>query len=173
MANYTNQITTLKKTTNSIITIITKIQTQLESKNLTDSQVVDGRLAPDMFAFKKQITIISDNLKGGVGRITGVEAPKYQDTESTLEELKTRLTKTLDFVNSIDQSRFENVDQNSKVILPYMPGMYMTMDEYVNNYLIPNTYFHIVTAYGILRHLGFDLAKMDYIGGLNLRPEEV
>jgi uncharacterized protein len=173
MANYTNQITTLTNSTNSIIAIITKIQSQLGSKNLTDSQVVEGRLAPDMFEFKKQIGIISDNLKGGAGRITGTEIPKYEDTETNLDDLKIRLTKTLEFIASIDQSKFTNVDENAKVKLPYMPGMYMTMDEYVNNYWIPNTYFHIVTAYGILRHLGFDLAKMDYIGGLNLRSEEV
>jgi uncharacterized protein len=173
MTNYTNQITTLTNSARSIIAIITKVQTQLESKNLIDSQVVEGRLAPDMFPLCKQIQIISDNLKGGVGRITGSEVPKYEDTESTLDDLKVRLTKTLEFIAGVDQSKFNNVDENSKITLPYMPGMYMTMNEYVNNYWISNTYFHIVTAYAIIRHLGFDLAKMDYIGGLNLKPEEV
>jgi uncharacterized protein len=173
MTNYTNQITTLTNSAKSIITIITKVQSQLESKGLTDTQVVEGRLAPDMFPLKKQIGIISDNLKGGAGRITGSEVPRYEDTELTLEDLKTRLTKTLEFIASLDQAKFTNVDANSKVTLPFMPGVFMTMDEYVNNYWIPNTYFHIVTAYAIMRHLGFELGKMDYIGGLNLQPEEV
>ncbi len=172
--NYTSQITILTNSANSLIAILNKTKLQLESKNITESQVINGQLAPDMFNLARQIGIVSDNLKGGVSRITGTPNPVYDEELTTIDECIARLNKTVDYVKSVESSLLENIDNSIKVILPWMKdkGLYLDLDHYVNNFLIPNTYFHIVIAYAIIRHLGFDIAKNDFIGELNFKSVE-
>ncbi len=127
--------------------------------------LLQDRLIFDQFPLVRQIQIASDNAKGGVARIAGVEAPKFEDTERTVEELKARIQKTIDFVESVKPEQLIGQEERP-VTLPYFPDKPMTAFGYATEYLIPNFYFHIVTAYSILRKNGVEIGKTDFIGGL-------
>jgi len=124
-------------------------------------------LAPDMFPFARQVQIACDNAKGAAARLAGVEIPKHDDTEITFLELEARIDKTIAFLNTLTPAQFENAG-SIKVELPYFPGKHMLGDGYLKQYALPNFFFHVATAYAIVRSLGGELGKPDYINGLPL-----
>ena len=115
-----------------------------------------------------QIQRVSDNAKNGIARIAGIEAPKMEDAEKTVAELQARIEKTLAFLKTIKPEQLIGREE-AKVSLPYWNGKSLTGFEYATEYLMPNFYFHLVTAYSILRKNGVDVGKDDYIGGLPLK----
>ncbi len=121
----------------------------------------------DQFDFKRQVQIVCDNAKGIAGRIAEVEIPKHEDTETTFAELKMRIEKTLAFIETLKPEQFENKSE-LKIVLPYFEGKHMLGHDYVHLYGIPNFYFHLSTAYNILRKNGVKLGKTDYLGGVPL-----
>jgi hypothetical protein len=125
----------------------------------------DARLAPDMLPLKNQVYIATDTAKGCGARLAGVEIPKYEDVETTFPELKARIAKTIAFLKSLDPKAFDGAEK-TPVVLKF-PNATMEFDgkSYVNNFVLPNIYFHITTAYGILRNKGVPLGKRDYLGG--------
>jgi hypothetical protein len=131
-----------------------------------DPQVLLGaRLAPDMLPFTKQIQIASDTVKQCVARLSGVAAPKFEDNEATIAELKERIAKTLDFVQSVPADRINGSD--AKVIEVPMRGksaLTFSGETYLKHWVLPNFYFHLTTAYALLRHNGVPLGKIDYLG---------
>lgn len=130
--------------------------------------LLNDRLVFDQFPFKQQVQIACDNAKGGTAHLAGIEPPKFEDTEHSVEELKTRIQKTLDFVNTITPEQI--IGQEERMVsLPYWNGRHLTAFEYTTEYLLPNFYFHIVTAYSILRKNGLDIGKGDYIRNLPLK----
>lgn len=133
-----------------------------------ESALLNAQLAPDMFPLKKQVQIASDNAKGVSARLAGVEIPSYEDTEETLVELQARIAKTLEFIASIPESAFEGAAERP-VTLPYFPNKYMKGGEYLEQYALANFFFHVTTAYGILRKEGVEIGKADFIGGMPLR----
>jgi uncharacterized protein len=137
------------------------------ANNVADKSIFNARLAPDMFPLSKQVTVVSDNLKGMVSRFTETENPKMEDNETTLDDLIARLQKTVDFANSMTEDKYDNAG-NIKAVLPWMPGKYLSADDYLFQFAIPNVYFHFSIAYSILRTNGYELGKQDFIGGLNL-----
>lgn len=158
---------TLKGLSN-MITLLEKIQTQLPSKDFSETDLLDSRLALDMFPLSKQIQIISDNAKGLNARFSAIEAPSMADEEKTLQELIERLKKTTAFITSIDDGAYSDAEER-KIILPYFPGKYQTAEDYLNDFALPNFFFHYTTAYAILRMKGFEIGKTDFLGSLNLR----
>jgi len=130
--------------------------------------LLNDRLVFDQFPFVRQVQIACDNAKGGVARLAEIEAPKFEDNEKTVEELKARIEKTLMFLKTIKPAQIIG-KESLKISLPYFHGKYFTGFEYVTEYLIPNFYFHVTTAYAILRKNGVDIGKADYIGGLSLK----
>lgn len=130
--------------------------------------LLNDRLVFDQFPFTKQVQIACDNAKGGVARLAGVEAPKFEDNEKTVDELKVRIEKTLAFMKTIKPEQIIG-REDAQATLSYFPGKYFTCFEYATEYLIPNFYFHVVTAYSILRKNGVDVGKSDYTGGLPLK----
>jgi uncharacterized protein len=152
----------VQKSVEALINILKKVN-QTEGGN----PVFDARIAPDMFGLNKQVTVVSDNLKGMVSRFSNSENPKMEDNETNLEELITRLQKTIDFANSISADQYSNA-ANIKATLPWMPGKYLTADDYLFQFAIPNVYFHLSIAYAILRNNGYEIGKQDFIGGLTL-----
>ncbi|MEY4967271.1 MAG: hypothetical protein RL274_2854 [Pseudomonadota bacterium] len=125
-----------------------------------------ARLAPDMLPLKNQVYIATDGAKGCGARLAGVEIPKYEDTETTFPELKARVAKTIAFLKSLDRGSF--VGSEDKEIVLKFPNITLEYNgrDYVGNFVLPNSYFHITIAYGIARNLGVALAKGDYLGGL-------
>ena len=125
----------------------------------------EARLAPDMHPFSRQIQMVSDAAKGGAARLAGVAPPSMPETETTWAELKERLAKTIDFVSSIKPEQV-NGDENRTVELP-LPGRTMTFTakDFLFNFGLPNFFFHVTTAYGLLRKQGVPLGKMDFLAG--------
>ena len=126
----------------------------------------DARLAPDMLPLKNQVFIATDGAKGCGARLAGVDIPKYEDTETSFAELRARIAKTIAFLKSLDRNAFEGSETKDIVLkFPNSTFEFKGID-YVNNFVLPNTYFHISTAYAILRSRGVALGKSDYLGGL-------
>lgn len=159
------------KSLNTALNLLTKVETHIQEKDISEQEILSARLYSDMFPFSKQIQMISDNAKGLVARITQTEAPKYVDTETSITELKERLEKTILFVQSVPLEKYSELN-NYKIVLPFIPGKYQTSLDYITDYGLPNLYFHVVIAYAILRSKGLVITKMDYINGLNLQDLE-
>jgi hypothetical protein len=128
---------------------------------------VEARLAPDMLPLKNQVYIATDGAKGAGARLAGVDIPKYEDTETTFPELKARIAKTVDFLKSLDRNTFAAAETKT-VELKSANGTVREFNgaDYIGKFVLPNAYFHITTAYGILRNRGVVLGKNDYLGGL-------
>ena len=144
--------------------ILDKAQAHAEAKKIDQGVLLGCRLYPDMFALTRQVQIACDNAKGAVARLAGVEVPKHEDTEQTFADLKARIAKTIDFVSSfkpsqIDGSEEKNIHLKLGALEVDWKGM-----QYLLGFALPNFYFHVVTAYDILRHNGVEIGKRDYIG---------
>ena len=151
-------------TLNQMLVFLDKAVAYAEAKKFDQSVLVNARLAPDMLPFVKQIQIASDNAKFGVARLAGVEAPKFEDNEKTIDELRARIRKTIDFVKSVPVSAFEGAeDRDIKIVIPSrtieMKGL-----AYLRGWVLPNVFFHVTAAYLILRHNGVDVGKRDFLG---------
>jgi hypothetical protein len=154
-------------TLNQVLVFLDKAAAYAEAKKFDESVLVSARLAPDMLPFSKQIQIASDNAKFGVARLANIEAPKFEDNEKTFEELRARLRKTIDFIKSVPASAFEGgEDRDIKIVVPNrtieMKGL-----AYLRGWVLPNVFFHVTTAYLILRHNGVDVGKRDFLGDIS------
>lgn len=125
----------------------------------------EARLATDMLPLKSQVYIATDTAKGCGARLAGVENPKFEDVETTFADLRARIAKTIDFLKSLDRAAFRGAE--GKQIVLKFPSQTMEFNgaDYVGRFVLPNAYFHITTAYGILRNRGVTLGKKDYLGG--------
>lgn len=132
---------------------------------LDETAILEARLAPDMHPFPRQIQMASDAAKGAVARLAGVEVPSMPDTETTLAELKARIAKTVAFIESVDASAYEGAEDR-EIVLKF-PNMELkfTGAEFLTSFALPNFFFHITTAYALLRATGAPIGKMDFLGG--------
>lgn len=143
-------------------------QLSWEAPGLQEDALLQSRLISDQFAFARQVQIACDNGKGVAARLAEIENPKHEDTEKTVEELKTRIDKTLAFMLSVKPEQIIGKEE-IRVSLPYWDGKSLSGYEYVTRYLIPNFYFHMTTAYSILRSNGVAIGKDDFTGPLSLK----
>jgi uncharacterized protein len=147
--------------------ILTKAAAHAETKGIDPSVLVNSRLYPDMFALARQIQIATDMAKGCGARLAGQEPPKYEDTEASFPELSARILKTITYLESL---KAEAIDGSEERVITLklrhasvtFRGMY-----YLLNFVLPNFYFHVTTAYAILRHNGVELGKQDYLGTID------
>jgi hypothetical protein len=133
-----------------------------------ETALIQSRLIFDQFPFVQQVQIACDNAKNGIARLAEVEAPRMEDNETSIAELKARIAKTLEFIATIKPEQIIG-KEDIKVTLPYWQGKYLTGLEYATEYLLPNFLFHYTTAYSILRENGADVGKADFAGGLPLK----
>ncbi|ESQ94152.1 DUF1993 domain-containing protein [Asticcacaulis benevestitus] len=145
--------------------ILGKAEAWAAEKNVKEATVLNARLALDMLPFSKQIQLVSDTAKGIAARLGGVENPAYADDEATFAELHSRLQKTVDFVRSVDAKGFEGSETREVVLKFPSRTMEFTGLSYLTGFAIPNLFFHVTTAYAILRHSGVPLGKNDFLGG--------
>ena len=142
-----------------------KAQAHAEARKFDPANYLGLRLAPDMLPFARQIQIASDGAKGCVARLAGVEAPKWEDTEASLDDLRARIRKTIDYVQSVPAAQIDGSDAR-EITLPTRSGdpLRFTGENYLKHFVLPNLYFHATTTYALLRHAGVELGKKDYLG---------
>jgi hypothetical protein len=144
--------------------ILDKAAAQAKSEDRDLNALLEARLAPDMFAFTRQVQVVSDTAKGCGARLSGTEPPSYPDEEKTFPELQQRIGKTIDYLKSFRPEQFEGAGTRT-VTLKFPSGaMSFSGSQYLTGFVLPNFYFHMTAAYAILRHEGIGLAKMDYLG---------
>jgi uncharacterized protein len=123
-----------------------------------------ARLIADMLPLSAQIQIACDTAKGAAARLAGVEVPKHEDTEATLAELKARVAKTLDFIKTIKSEQLQGAETREIVLKFPQTTLKFTGINYLTNFVLPNFFFHVTTAYALLRKNGVDLGKRDFLG---------
>jgi hypothetical protein len=148
----------------NLATLLDKAQAHVEAKKLEPSALTTYRLYPDMFPLTRQVQIACDTAKGAVARLAGIEIPKHEDTEQTFEELKARIAKTLAFVESVKPAQIDGSEER-EVVLKLRAGEKRVAGlQYLLAQAYPNFYFHVTTAYNILRHNGVEIGKRDFVG---------
>lgn len=163
-AIHTASVTAMDRGISALAKILTKAEGWADSRKIAHDALLQARLAPDMFPLAKQVQLVSDFAKGAAARLVGDEVPAWQDTEKTFAELQARLAKTHDFITSLPASRFADAAGRKVTLKIRGEEMMMTGADYLNFMALPNFYFHLTTAYAILRHNGLDIGKFDYMG---------
>jgi uncharacterized protein len=167
MSMYTASVPVFQHMLRNLVHILDKGEASAQARGFDPAALTAFRLAPDMLPFTRQVLIACDAAKLGVARISGMEAPKFEDTEATFGELKARIQKTLDYLQSVPASAMDGSEERQ---ITFPAGrdrtLTMTAQAYLTTWALPNFFFHVTTAYNILRHNGVDLGKADYrVGG--------
>lgn len=145
--------------------LIDKAAADIAAGKLDEETVLRAKLAPDMFDFTRQVQLVTDFAKSPAARLAGVEVPKFPDEETTLAALKTRIARVSEFVQGFQPAQFEGAAQRQIIIPLRDRTLDMVGQDYLLGFAQPNFYFHYTTAYAILRHLGVEIGKRDFIGG--------
>ena len=161
---YQASVPQLRKMLVNLTAILTKAEEHVAARGVDGKVLVEARLFPDMFPLAKQVQIACDQVKFGLARLASVEAPKFDDTESTLAQLKVRIAKTIAFMDSIKPEQIDDTEAKEIKFSIKEWSFEFVGEQYVLTWVIPNFYFHITTAYSILRHNGVELGKTDYLG---------
>ncbi len=148
----------------NLSSILNKAVDQIEAKKIDPAVFINARLAPDMYPLSRQIQIATDMAKGCAARLAGIDVPSYEDNETTFAELQSRIAKTIDFLRSINPEQIDGSEERKVTLKLRSNEISFLGQPYLLNFVIPNFYFHITTAYAILRHNGVDIGKMDYVG---------
>jgi hypothetical protein len=161
---YTMAIDTLVPMLRSLSEILDKGAAHARAKKLDPNALVNARLAPDMYSLDKQVQLACDQAKNSTARLIGQEPPSFEDNEQTLDQLKTRIATTIDYLQNARASAFEGAeDREIRIPLPNDLQLEMTGLQFLRDWTLPHFYFHVVTAYDILRHSGVDIGKRDYL----------
>jgi hypothetical protein len=145
--------------------MLERARAHADQKKFDVDVLLHARLAPDQFHFIRQVQIACDTAKLGASRLTGKPAPSHPDDEKTLDDLQKRIQETLAFLESVKPADFDGASERH-VSQPRWAGKYLTGQEFALQHMVPNFYFHVTTAYSILRHNGVELGKKDYLGAM-------
>jgi len=146
--------------------ILDKAEAHCTERKIAPEALLQFRLYPDMHPLVRQVQIATDMSKGAVARLAGAEVPSYADTETTFDELRARLAKTIDFIKSLKPEQFDGADDRTVTLKTGNGELVFQGSDYLLGFALPNIHFHATTTYAILRHCGVELGKKDYIGGL-------
>lgn len=151
---------------NNLSAILIKASHHAEAKKIDPAVFINARLAPDMFALARQVQIATDTAKGCGARLADVEIPSYADTETSFAELHERIAKTVQFLKSIPEEKLNGSEEREITLKMRGSEIRLSGQQYVINFALPNFYFHVTTAYDILRHNGLEIGKMDFLGAV-------
>ncbi len=168
MSLYSGTVPQTIKMLNNLDGWLNKAEAYATTKKFEPNTLLESRLAPDQYSLVKQIQAACDSAKFLAARLANKEPPKNPDTEKTLEEAHARIKGTVAFLETIKESDFAGAAERM-IPISFMKGKGATGADYANEFSLPNFYFHIVTAYSILRHNGVDVGKMDFIGSFNVK----
>jgi hypothetical protein len=150
---------------NNMLAWLDKAEAHAKARKFDPSNYLGLRLAPDMLPFARQIQIATDHVKGCTARLAGMEPPKWADEEKTLDELRARIRKAIEYAQSIPVAKIDGSEAR-KIEIPAGPGRTLTFsgEVFMKGFSLPNFYFHATMAYALLREAGVELGKMDYLG---------
>ncbi|MER0216601.1 MAG: DUF1993 domain-containing protein [Nitrosomonas sp.] len=162
---YKTSVPVFKQLLTSLSAILTKAETYAAENKFEPAVLLNARLYPDMFPLIRQVQVAADFAKSVSARLAGVEVPAYEDNEQTFADLQARIAKTLSFIESLTPAQFEGSETRDIVLRPGTPKeKKMIGHNYLINYGLPQFFFHVTTAYAILRHNGLDVGKGDFMG---------
>ena len=151
-------------TLNNLAAILKKAEAHAAAKKIDAQVFLQARLYPDMFPLTRQVQIACDVIKGGAARLAGAEVPSFPDTEASFEELQARIQKTIAFIQTLPAAQIEGSEDKTITLKVGGNDLSFTGQNYLLRFVNPNLYFHSAIAYGILRHNGVDVGKMDFLG---------
>ena len=152
------------RTLNNLIGILEKGAIYAETKKIDPSVLVNSRLFPDMFPLSKQVQIASDIAKRGAAQLAGVEAPKFEDNETTFPELIERAQKTISYLDTFKPEQIDGSEERTITLQMRDNTLSFQGMPFLLYFVLPNVYFHVTTAYNILRHCGVEVGKQDFLG---------
>jgi hypothetical protein len=150
---------------NSMAAILRKAEAHCEQKKIDPAVMLNMRLFPDMFALTRQVQIATDAAKGAGARLAGIPVPSFPDEEKTFAELQARIAKTAGFLSSLTKEQFEGAETRAISLKAGGREMSFSGEAYLETWAKANFFFHLTTAYAILRHSGVELGKPDFLSG--------
>jgi hypothetical protein len=154
---------------NAMSAVLDKAAAAAAAKKVDAAVLLNWRLAPDMFALARQVQVAADHAKNGSARLAGVEPPKFEDNETTIDQLKERLAKTVAFLKTLDAKAIDAASDR-EITFPLGPAKgHMKGSDYLNHFVLPNFYFHLTAAYAVARHCGVELGKRDFLGAIPIK----
>jgi uncharacterized protein len=157
------------RTLKNLDAILGKAVAHADAKKFDVNNFCSARIFPDMLPFSVQIRIATDQAKAAAASLSGKEAPKFEDNETTIEELRARVRRCVAFLESFSEQDFARVSATTPIKLVYPPGKALLANDYLFGRQIPNFFFHVSTAYNLLRQGGVEIGKQDYLGALPLQ----
>ena len=155
---------------NALSSILDKAEAHAAAKKFDSSVLLHSRLSPDMFALIRQVQIATDQAKNGSARLASVKAPSDEDNETTMDQLKARLAKTVAYLKTLDPKQIDaSADREITFPLGGTNKGHMKGADFLNHFVLPNFYFHVTAAYAILRHCGVDIGKRDFLGAIPMK----
>jgi hypothetical protein len=145
--------------------ILRKAVAHAEANKINPAALLGTRLYPDMYPLVRQIQLATDNAKGPAGRLAGIERPIHEDNETSFDELQARIEKTVAFLKSIKPEQIDGSEEKTITLTVRGNEIQFLGQAYLLHFALPNFFFHVTTAYAILRHCGVELGKLDYLGG--------
>ena len=161
---YQASVPVFNRMLNNLAAVLEKGAAHAAAKKIDPAVLVNGRLYPDMFPLSKQIQIAADTAKGCVARLAGQEPPKYEDSEATFADLVARINKTVAYVNTFKPEQIDGSEGKTITLQMRSGALTFLGMPYLLDFVYPNFYFHVTTAYGILRHSGVEVGKQDFLG---------
>ncbi|MDY7538909.1 DUF1993 domain-containing protein [Undibacterium sp. RTI2.1] len=162
---YAASVPVFRQMLNSLSDVLSKAEAHATAKNIDPAALLQSRLFPDMLPFTRQIQIAADFAKSVPARLAGIEVPAYEDNEQTFADLQARIAKTLALLDSLTPAQFDGSEELEIVLRPGTPKeKKLSGQNYLLSYGLPQFFFHVTTAYSLLRHNGIEIGKKDYMG---------
>ena len=164
---YDATIPPLKRALSNLAKMLQKGEEYADAKKVEHQVLLNSRLFVDMYPLTRQVQIATDMSKGAGARLAAIEVPKYEDNETSFAELQARIAKTIAFLDSIKPEQLEGAEARDIFITTRKADLIFNGQDYLLQWVLPNVYFHVTTAYNILRHNGVELGKQDFLGPRN------
>jgi len=163
---YDASVPVFRRALTNLQALLRKGHTQVTERRLDSTTVITARLHENMLPLSRQVQIATDHAKGATARLAGVEPPRFADDEKTFDELDKRIARTIEFISSVPADEIEGSSDRPISLKFGQRQLEFKGKSYLLTFVLPNFFFHVTTAYGILRHRGIDIGKSDYLGEL-------
>ncbi len=161
---YDSSIAPMSHSLKALAAILKKAEAYCEARKIDPNALLTARLFPNMFPLTRQVQLVTDHAKGCGARLAGIANPSFPDEEKTFAELQSRIAKTLDFIGGLKKEQFDGAATRTVTIKIAGKDVELTGAAYFSSSALPNFYFHVTTAYNILRHNGLEIGKGDFLG---------